>query len=697
MRFRPSHQTDAGPNERCKKCGLWGYQHDRKRAAYVASYNAANPRPAPSLRIIGVDGEGQGRSPHVYNFLGAADEDGKTWQVGNDPSRTIGSERCLDFLLSLPARSLVFGFAFFYDLTKILEDLPDETLYLLLRPNKRRLLRKGKVVLEPMRWGPYSLNYVQRRFSVKRDNRRATVWDIFAFYQRRFTEALRDWKAAPITVIERMEEMKAQRGGFHAEQWEEIKEYCLGECSSLAKLGRKLITAHNEAGFPLRDYYGAGSTASSLLRKYGVLEYRGETPDAMREALACSFFGGRFENSIIGRVPRRVYGNDISSAYPYAATFLPCLVHGRWRRWSGREINRAMERETLLLVNWHLPKGPDAPWGPLPVRKADGTIAFPLGATGGWVWKREFQAAARLRPDVIAREAWGYHTDCTCQPFAFLPDVYLERLRIGKEGPGQVLKLGPNSVYGKLAQAVGSAKFQCWVWASLITSSCRAQILNAILAASDPSHILMIATDGIFSDVRLVLPKPIDTGTDKEIIDLEGKRVRKPLGGWEETIYEDGIFAARPGVYFPIMPPPKDEEEEKKQVSKMKARGLGRKVLYERRNLVMSAFDQGLDAITVIGGERFIGAKSGIHYSKSTGYVRSPHYGDWVEWPMRITFDPKPKRCERRADNTLVCWPWFQAPSLPYEKAMRDPEAELMELAKVMMEEQPDFEMEVDQ
>jgi hypothetical protein len=54
-------------------------------------------------------------------------------------------------------------------------------------------------------------------------------------------------------------------------------------------------------------------------------------------------------------------------------------------------------------------------------------------------------------------EAWIYETECDCQPFARMPEFCRERVKIGKEGAGIVLKLGSNSVYGKLAQSVGGS------------------------------------------------------------------------------------------------------------------------------------------------------------------------------------------------------------------------------------------------
>lgn len=660
-------------------------QHDSTRREYVARYNREHPRPNASARIIGIDGEGQGRGEHVYNYLAAADENGEVWSIGDDPNRQIGTEECLDFILGLPSRSLIFGFAFLYDLTKILEDLPDSSLWLLLRPEKRAYLNRktGRVLYRPEKWRGYTLNYMHRRFTVQKGSRRATVWDIFAFFQKRFTQALIDWKIGKKADIEAMERMKEKRSVFNRLPFSKIQVYCNTECKHLAQLGRAIIDAHEDAGFALKSYFGAGSTASSLLSKYDVQEYKGEIPDAMKEPVACAFFGGRFENSVIGPIERPVWNYDISSAYPYALTMLPCLRCGRWKRCT-RNLENEIERATLALVKWHLPKGPEAPWGPLPVRNAKGGIIFPLGAHSGYSWKAEFLAARRLAPQLIPTETWVYTTDCAHAPFQFLPAVYSERCRIGKEGKGLVLKLGPNSIYGKTVQTVGFAPpFQSFVWGGNTTSSCRAQCLDGIRLAPRPENVLMIATDGLWSDAPIDLPAPIDTGTGA---------TGKPLGGWEMKHFPGGMFAARPGVYFPLNATEDD-------IEKVRARGLGRKVLYERRERVIEAFLNGetvLDSkgkevpgVTIDGGQRFIGAKTGVRWSRETGAVRDENYGRWIDWSVNVTFDPRPKRRAVRNDRTLVCWDNYIAPSMPYAKALRDEEAELMELAQIIAEEQP--------
>jgi len=664
----------------------------------MARWNRENPRPNPVERVIGIDGEGQGRREHLYKFLAAADEAGTSWQCeGRGKGGRLTSEQCFDFLLSLPNRALVFGFSFFYDLTKWFEDLPARAIYLLVHEEERERLVDGKVLFRPVRWRNYYLNYMNRRFTVatwkwdhqtgrRKITRRRTVWDVFGFFQSKFTKALTDWSVGTKAELEHLARMKDKRQDFDRLPWDEVKAYCLLECRRLAILGRSLISAHEDAGLRLRSYFGAGSTASVLLKTFGVRELRGEIPEAMREAVACSFFGGRFENSVLGPVERPCHNHDISSAYPYHATRLPCLVHGRWERLQGSGLTeQRLLRARLALVRWKIGRtsGPEA-WGPLPVRKADGTIAFPLSAPeGGWTWRDEFVAARLMTPTVEAREAWVYDTDCDCRPFGRLPWYYLERLKIGKEGKGIVFKLGPNSVYGKLAQSKGLfPPYQSWVWAGNITSGCRAQLLRAIASAADPWSVLMVATDGIWSTEKLQLPAPEDTGTSDAIDPKDGKK--KPLGGWEHKEFPRGVFCVRPGIYFPLAP---TEDE----MDKVRARGLGRSVLYEQWQRVVDAHASGRAGVRIKGRARFVGAKTGIRWSGARGAERSPDYGRWVKHAVDVTFDPRPKRRpEIGSGGRLVPWERFDVPSFPYDDAIKGPEARLLALAKRMAEEQPD-------
>lgn len=669
-------------------CGLPLERHrvrGEDKNLYMRRYNREHPRDNPSARIIGIDGEGQGRRPHRYFFLAAADEMGNGWQATPDVvAGRLTTRECLDFILDLPRRSLIVGYAFIYDLTKILQDLTEtpegqRSLFLLFHEElrARKVTTKGKqrIVYKPVRWEGYRLNFMNRRFTVSRGTRSATVWDIFRFFQGKFTKALIDWKIADVKKLERMSDMKEKRATFDQLTNEEIHAYCKEECEYLASLARGLLDAHEDAGLKLKHYYGAGSTASAFLEKIDVRAYKGEIPEAMREPVACAFFGGRFENSVIGPIRESVWNYDISSAYPYQATHLPCLSHGVWRF---DRLGLGIAAARLALVNWTC-IGPiqrsNQAWGPLPVRATNGTIVFPLFGKGGWTWKEEYLAALKLNPQLHCKGAWLYETDCDCAPFHDIPTYYRERVRLGKDAKGIVLKLGTNSIYGKLAQSKGlNPPFQSWVWAGNITSGCRAQLLELLSLASNPWNVLMLATDGLFSRERLTCPAPRNTQTG----DLS-----KPLGGWEEKRYDRGIFAVRPGIYFPI--DPTDSE-----MDAVRARGLGKKVLYSQWPRIVEAFEQGADALEIRGIERFVGAKSGLTRGVKSGIKVSPDYGEWVEHPVRVTFHPKPKRESINPDRTLEPMLYADWESEPYKNSLKGPEAIWLEIADQIAEEQPD-------
>lgn len=721
----------------CERCGLHFDQHRQPRTArsYDAERESRRERKPQAYRkreraskrvdrIVGVDGEGQGRGPHRYLYLAGADEHEESFDVSAPHlGQALSTEACLDFFLALPPKVLVVGYAFLYDLTKILTDLPDRTLYRLFHEEARQTLENGRVVYSPVEWAPredaepYFLNFMNRRFTVQRGRRvsgqgrvsysaGATVWDVFRFFQGKFTTALKEWKvgapngwdwndkkapgwepAFKVNVpplLKWLETMKDQRSDFEKLSWADVQRYCRLECTLLAQLVRAVVDAHLDAGLDLKSYYGVGSTASALLGKMGTAERKGEPPEAARAALAAAFFGGRFEVSRLGLVPGPVRSYDISSAYPYQLSQMPCLACGRWElTMEAGKVERAVASATLACVRWTIPPKPAAlhglPWGTLPVRAEDGTITFPLAAAGGWAWREEFYAARRLDATVTAREVWAYRTECRHRPFGDLPFYYNERCRIGKDGAGKVFKLGPNAAYGKVAQSRGhNPPFQSWAWAGNTTSGTRAQLLGALLAAreahGDESCVVMFATDSVASTLPLEFPTPVDTGT---------AATGKPLGGWEAKTYERGLFLVRPGIYFP--PDPTAEE-----VQEVRARGLGRKVLYESATLVQDAFAAGADRVEVPGVQRFVGVKTGLSFGPKSGVKRSPAYGEWAEWPIVVGFHPAPKREFRREDDTLSCWAYAPEESVPYAAALESSEAKLAKLMEQIAEEQPD-------
>lgn len=646
----------------------------------------------------GVDGEGvtDESGKHRYVLLQYSSRDGE-YQASLEDVSGIGTVAALEFLLAIPLHVRTFAYAFNYDLTKFLADLPDELLYRLFRPETRKRPPGHPGGPVAVKWGPYRLNLLGTKFSVAKGKRRRVVWDVFRFYQKKFTRSLKDWQVCPDDVVKRIDEMKDKRESFTLSMLPQMRAYCFEECSYLATLVEKLDDAHERAGLVLKNYYGAGSTAGALLHRMGIKDVRrdaGEQTSDMREAVASAFFGGRFENSIVGVINGPIYNYDICSAYPYQLRFLPCLEHGTWRK----TLHRAdieTSRGALVSYTLHFDGRADS-WGPFPFRTDSGSVVFPYESSGGWLWRDEYLAGERNFSGVTFLEAWVYDCDCDCAPFADIPSVYLQRLSLGKDGAGIVLKLGPNSVYGKLAQSVGSPQFQSWIWAGMVTSNTRAMLLDMLALAERREDVIAMATDSIVTQSRIAAPAPRDTGTSV-LLDGTANSPSKLLGAWDCKTEDRPVFFARPGIFFPLNATEGDLES-------VRARGIGRKNLLSAGSRLVDAWRRGqLEDIDLGTIRRFCGAKTSTQAPtlQREAYARAETYGQWVDRPVVASLNPLPKRepdVERRGDyGVLKLRSMAGLRSEPYRRALSLEALELKAFAD-QAQEQPEglFDVQVD-
>lgn len=727
----------------------------RARASRAARDRHRKDREA-DRKIVGVDGEGMdlpdGR--HVYTYLAAVDETGRLVAEARNPSG-LSFDECAAMLLEIPRRSLIFGFMFSYDVTKIVEGLAPADVYYLMRPQcrVRKVCRACKArtsrlasacpecgsealqrVTVPLVTRGKKLDFFNGSFSVAEARKSSTrkkrgikVWDCFRFFGCAFVQALKDWKVGTDAQIARLTAMKNKRGAFDKESPADVEAYCREECHLLAQMMRKLIDAHERAEIPLKRFEGAGSTASALLRKHEVENFRGPRaavlPLGLQRAIAAAFFGGRFENSAIGLVRRRVWSYDIASAYPYALSDLPCLACGTWERVTGKPYR---VRADLRLVRFRVRKVSDAErrkiaWGPLPFRSDAGSITYGTNFSG-WAWSAEYEAARRFSPELVEHggEEWIYRTPCEHKPFAFLPPVYVKRIAWGKDGAGKVLKLGPNATYGKCAQTAGDdPPFQQFAWAGPTTATCRGMLLDAIGASSDRWSVISLATDGLYGTERLSLADPRDTRTAGHL-DPESGEEKPALGSWEEKEIPEGAFFAKPGLYFRL----------NAELKEIRARGVGRREVKAAKARLIRGFLKWDRQDSKYGIEltsrRFYGAKTSIAARSScsscgiswpgipeamcagcgrvgdkfqTQYMKRDDgrdaIGTWGERPILVGFDPHPKR-ERALRQggehvRMHLRDLGGAESTPYEKGLLSPEARGAQIGKEISEEQPDW------
>lgn len=458
--------------------------------------------------FIGVDGEGWNIGDEQRYVLLAASTG--QWAFDKNGLSTV---RCFEFLLELPRKPVKCGFGFNYDVNMILRDVPLEPLI--------KLWKEGSC-----RWSSYYLEWIPgKSFFVKSKGRATKIYDVFGFFQSSFVKALQKWD---IDVPKEMEWMKEQRSNFNSTMKKEMVDYCLSECRCKVRLMDELENALNEVDLSISNWIGAGAIASALMKRNQVRdahEYDSAWPD-VEPAILSAYFGGRVELFRQGVFPK-VYDYDISSAYPSVAIALPSLKGAEWQ-WVDH-YDPSLEW-CIWDCSWNLP---DSFLCPFPVRRK-GAIYYPRNGSG-WYHAVEVKAAQSVTDDGIqVHGGWQLVPAIHHFPFDFIPETYNHRLDLKREKHAgeKVLKLGLNSIYGKLAQGAGyqgkPPLFQSFFWAGAITAGTRARVLE--IANTRLHDLVMIATDGIFFK------------GDPELELVPG------LGGLELSMMKD-MFVAQAGVY----------------------------------------------------------------------------------------------------------------------------------------------------
>lgn len=459
---------------------------------------------------------------HRYVLL--ADSDGR--HIVNPEG--LPTKACFDFLLDIPSHTIPVAFGLNYDVNMMLRDMGRKRL--------EELWKEGSC-----HWFDYKVEWVPGKwFKVSRGKSKARIFEVFGFFQARFVKALSDWNIQ-VQDAEELESMKAARSTFDPAMLPRIIEYCHTECDLLVELMDGLREALEYVNIKLKTWNGAGAIAAAILSREGVKEHlvhQQDLPPNVQHACLSAYFGGRTELFLQGRFPE-VTQYDICSAYPYAATFLPSLTSSHWETRESPTLGNLAEWDHAIYeVEWSIPPDSMGPLGPFPYRGKGGRILYPSNGRG-WYHGIEVREAVRLYPDYITlSRAHRLRSNGGESPFSFIRDLYAYRRFLKSEGHAaqKCLKLGINSLYGKLAQGVGyrdqPPPFQSYFWAGEITARTRARMLS--IASQDPEALIMLATDGIFfaGDVSLK-DEPIGT----ELGDLE-----------HGTIHH--MFTAQPGVYY---------------------------------------------------------------------------------------------------------------------------------------------------
>lgn len=520
--------------ERCKENG--------KRAPSGKSGKS----PRKKLPFITIDGEALGK--HGYHLLAASTGD----EVSNLTPAGLSSKDCLRFLLNLKKKhgsAIYCGFSLGYDCEHWIRDF-GPSLWQSFREKGEGMVRLDgwtyTIQYIPKKWFKIG-GYKNGRFCPK-----IAIFDVFSFFQASFEDVVghskKGWGAATEEEMAVLKEWKEKRGEFAAADWEAIKAYNQIECKVLIRLMEKLRDALEGAGVYLSSWHGPGAVANYLLKKHQMKEHIVNPPEGVEDAVARSYVGGRFECQQLGHFTG-VYDYDISSAYPYATTLLPS-TRGRWERVSEYQGDAALW--TVYQVSWKV-KGGYGSLKPFPWRDKDGGIHYPSYGRG-WYWAWELAAARQKkewRENIVIEDGWRLYPEEE-GVFGWLREMAEKRVEAKGKADDETLskeererwraiergyKLALNSVYGKTIQTVGQHRpFLCPMWAALITSHTRSQILLAALRTPKKA-LICTATDGLFASAP-VAGMPSKSDKEPELGDWELKTDTMRL-----EIYQSGCYA----------------------------------------------------------------------------------------------------------------------------------------------------------
>lgn len=488
------------------------HAHVRTRPRQRSKNRGKKSKETYFRRFVSIDGE-------------ATTKDGKYGLLATSSGAYIANrqglstEECLDFLLALPkyhtkggGKPIYVGFAIDYDVNMILGDLP-----LFGEEGSIEQLRETGAT----HWRGYTIRYFRRKiFRVSRGKRTVTLYDTWGYFQSTFEAALSAWKIEVPSIIT---EGKAARGSFHRWSMAKLKEYNEAELTCHVNLMNQLRQAINPLELTVYSWHGPAGLAGYWMRKNNVTDYLAELPPAIMDVAGRAYFGGRIDIRGYGFV-NPCYHYDIVSAYPSATRFLPDLSGIEWKYRKGQPPEDA--EIYVAHCRWDIP--PESVWWtPFPWRHTNGTIRYPY-AGQGWYWHPEVRAAQARYPGCVEVVGyWKAEGNLSYPMKPLIEETFKYRAELKAAGnPSHVpVKLILNSIYGKFAQQIGKATYHNMVWAGLITSYTRAQMLSTM-----PEETVVVMTDSIWSAVPLDIPH----GNE--------------LGGWEKQ-EENRLAVAEAGLY----------------------------------------------------------------------------------------------------------------------------------------------------
>jgi hypothetical protein len=406
------------------------------RDAFNAKQRARAKAKRAEKRFVGCDGEGiraNGRA-HYATFRMGTRELGP---MAGD--RRLLTAEILEFICRYPnADDILVGFAFDYDVSNILYDVPWDKgdganlsrLERILRVDEEETPTRHHMTptwLNLDGWPQYGVSYLPRNFlevcraettfdktlgkKITRavEGSRRTIYDVFGFFQSSFLAALKHWNVGTLKQREAIERMKDARGEFkHVTR--EMRDYNALECELLAEMMEKFRDVTLAANLEPKTWNGAGKIAGYLHREHKTIKrvtLEESLPPELRAMAHAAYYGGRFEVTRTGFLNTTVWGHDLKSAYPAQMLHMPCLIHGKWKRASGKTLAR-LPNSALYVCEVQFTHPDKQHLCGLPFRTKAASkglrLIWPRCGTGTY-WSPEIRSAKRLGAKIEHRAA----------------------------------------------------------------------------------------------------------------------------------------------------------------------------------------------------------------------------------------------------------------------------------------------------
>lgn len=595
-----------------------------------------------NAEFLAWDGEGYTDANGRHHYMLFGNSDGEYVQ-----SVSLDWQDCFPLLVAHPnVINIIYGGD--YDIIKMIQTIPIDS---------RRRIMHGKWTLH----GDYSIQWIRRKMlHIKQvsTGQTVTLYDVLPFFQTSFVNACREYLGND-QILDEMYAMKLQRDQFTYDDpnvipyWQSELKYLV----TLMSCFRELLSEVDIV--PSKGWYGPGAIANRLMRNHDMRRFYGDIPNVVNDLAERAYYGGRFEQFKIGRF-ENAYEFDIRSAYPAAIAQLPDFSDAQWIH-SDEFLPfhpNTVNKFGLYCVSWNV-EGTGRSVGPFPWRSAQGNIYFPLTGHRSWYWGIELIAALQVYAKWIeVHEYWIPFLDSDVKPFTWVPEMYDRRAKMrAEDNPAQKgLKLGLNSLYGKVAQSIGAVEKEgrwrkpTWhhaLWAGWITAYCRATIFQAI--GNHHERLIAIETDAVF------VTEPID-----------GLTIGEGLGEWEST-YLDSILYVRSGIYHAITD---------HGVRKLKSRGIESSYVYDEDYWLEVFKKLPHEEVTITTRARRFGTdlrqpwRFGQWYSQSLSVTLPNTFGKRVHLPSRCRACKRGESYAERYHDLVVPQPFIESEwqeSTPYK------------------------------